>query len=420
MSWLFSVLLSLAQAQSVCTTQIKLDGVIGPATVDYIKAALRETSKNDCKSVLVLINTPGGNLQSTRMIVEDILNSPVPFLCLISPSGGHAGSAGAIIMQACHVSGALPATNIGAATPVMPFGEELTKDIRNKIVNDTVSWVEGIASLRGRSQKFARDIVENATSLEAAKAKEAGGIDLVPASIEDFLTLAQSKETMVVSREGKKEVAVQAGKLIIVDLALRHKVLDIITDPQLSYFVFMGSLALLYFEITHPGVVAPGVIGAIGLVVSLISFHKLDVEWGGLALLLLGIILMVIESFVPSFGALGIGGIAAFTLGSLFLFDPLKTGFVLPLQAVLPTTILLGLIMLGLGFIAFRQRRLVKKGTFEELIGDIGVVEKLADGGGLISLHGEIWKFATSEKLVVGDKVKINGHDGLVLRVQKT
>lgn len=413
--WIFS---SPSVSLAACTGEITINGAIGPATVDFLDSALNKTKENKCSSLLILINTPGGSLQSTHIIVETILNSPVPILCLVHPSGGRAGSAGAIILQACHVSGGINPTNIGAATPILMGGEEMPKDLRNKMVNDTVSWVEGLAKLRKRNLGFARDIVEKASSLGATEAAKIGGIDFVVNVKEEFLEKSQGREVLL--KENAK-VKVEVGRVFEIKPGLRHIILDFVSDPQFAYFIFMGSIALLYFEITHPGFIAPGVIGAIGLVVSLISFHKLNVWWGGVALLFLGIIMLVLEAFVPSFGALGIGGIVAFTVGSLFLFDPIKSGYSLPLSAVLPTTFLLSAVLIGLGYLVMQTRNVKKRGEFEDIIGAEGVVVSIDPNDlneGYIEVAGENWKFRCETSLKVHQRVKILSHKELVLKVK--
>ena len=321
-----------------CTMEISIYGGIGPASLDILERAQKRAEKLNCGSLLLIINTPGGNLQSTRLIVENILNSPLPVLCLVAPSGAHAGSAGAIIMQACHVSGALEATNLGAATPVSGGGDQMSDDMRNKIMNDTRSWVEGLAKLRGRNEEFAKDIVESAKAVAAREAFEINAIDWVGARKLDFLTFADGKE---VKMSDDEMPIVQTGDITTFEPDLRHQVLSFFTNPQIAYLIFMGSLGLLYFELTNPGLMVPGVVGAVGLIVSLVSLHMLEVTWAGLLLIVLGMALMVAEAFVASFGILGIGGVTAFVIGSIFLFDTEATGYVLPLSTVIPTAIFL-------------------------------------------------------------------------------
>lgn len=406
-------------AADLCTAEIKMDGVIGPATVDELQRVIRRNEKDwKCSSLLITINTPGGSLLSTRQIVEEILNSPFPVLCLVGPSGGHAGSAGAIILQACHVTGAIEATNIGAATPILPGGQDIPKDLRNKMINDTRSWVEGLAKLRGRDTKFAKDIVEKAKAVTAAEAAKIGAIDHVVKNRKEFFQLAQGKKVQV---QDKKEVSVVVGPTRLLAHNLRYKVMELLMDPQTAYMMFMGSLGLLYFEITHPGMVVPGVIGAVGLVISLIALDKLNVQWGGLMLILLGIGFMIAEAFVASFGILGIGGVVSFIVGSLFLFDANVTGEEIPLSLVLPTSILLGLITMGIAYMAYSTRGVKQKASFDIIVGSEAQIVQLQPGGmiGKVELKGEIWNFKATEALEMGEMVRVKGHKGFTLEIEK-
>jgi membrane-bound serine protease (ClpP class) len=397
-----------------CIIQMDLTSVVGPATLDLLNRSFLKAQNQNCGALLLRVNTPGGNLQTTRLIVEKIVNSPIPVMCLVAPAGGHAGSAGAIILQACHLNGALEATNIGAATPVT-LGEELGKDMRNKIVSDTVSMLDGLTELRGRNKQFGRDIVEKATSVDAAEAKKIGAIDFLGVRQEEFLQFADQKTVKL--NEGRTAV-ISPGEVHLFPQDLRFNFLDLVTHPQVAYLIFMGSLALLYFEITHTGMIAPGVIGTLGLITSLISFHMLDVRWGGLALLLLGLGLMIAEIFVTSFGALGVGGLVAFISGSLLLYDP--TVAVLPLATILPAALGLSSAMMLVGWLALRAQRMrvVNKG----MVGETGIVTRLSDEtlrSGQLECKGEIWSFESARAVSVGDPVTVQEMKGLVLIVNK-
>lgn len=419
--WLFSVLCffltfsSIANAE--CTLAVKVEGAISAATKDYLDRAVKEAQKRDCQSLLVRINTPGGELQATRLIVEKIIASPIPFLCLITPSGGHAGSAGALILQACHVNGGLPATNLGAATPILGTGQALPEDLRNKLVNDTVSWSQGLARLRGRNETFAKDIVTEAKAISSEEAAKFKALDIFARNETEFLEKAAARQVQIGE---EKDQAVVVGPIQEFATDIRFLILNFVADPELAYLLFMASLALLYFEITHPGLIAPGVFGGLGLIFSLIAFHKLEVQWGGLALILLGIGFLIAEVFVPSFGILGIAGVGALIVGSFFLYDASHTGYTLPLSMILMVSLFLGAVFIGLGLLAYKTLRRGKKDLDSDFIGRIAPVVKTESAhSGQIEVLGEIWKFETQDSVQLGDRVKILSREGFIFKVQK-
>ena len=401
-----------------CTLELEVTGTVGVATLDTLERGFSRAADRGCGALLLLINTPGGSLPTTRKIVEKLLNAKIPVLCLVHPRGGHAGSAGAIIMQACHVSGAMEATNIGAATPVLATGQEIPKDLRNKMINDTVAWLEGVTKLRGRNLKFSREIVTEAKSLSAKEAVAIGAVDTLAVSKDEFLKFAEGK-TVALSETTTTKIIL--GSIVAFEADARHNLLKLLADPQTSYMLFMGSLGLLYFEITHPGAIVPGVVGAIGLVISLISLEKLDVTWGGVALILLGVIFLIAEVFVTSFGLLGVTGVICFVMGSLFLFDEAKTGYALPIHLIGMTSVILGGLSLLIAYLAIRSRNLKPKGEFNDLVGQkvrIDSVSQERPEEGSVFLHGEIWKVRGKQPLTKDAMVEVKGFSGLTLEVE--
>lgn len=401
-----------------CTLGVTVNGIISAATKDYLERAESEAQKRGCASILLRMNTPGGEFQATRLIVERILASKVPYLCLITPSGGHAGSAGALILQACHVNGGLSATNVGAATPILGGGQTLSEDLRKKMINDTVSWSQGLAKLRGRNTEFAKDIVTEAKAIASEEAVKIKALDIFAKDEADFLKRSEARQVKIKEDHGQ---AVQVGPISEFETDLRYKILNLIADPELAYLLFMASLALLYFEITHPGFIAPGVIGAMGLVLSLIAFHKLEVQWAGLALILLGIAFLVAEVFVPSFGILGVGGVIALVVGSIFLFDPAMSGYSLPISLILTVSFCLGAIFVGLGFLAMRTYRKGGKNLDAVHLGAQAVVVRVEEDPtrGQVEILGEIWNFESKDPMKVGDRVEVESRRGLMFLIKK-
>lgn len=407
-----------AQSTSPCTVAVTINDAITASTSDYLARAEKRAVEQNCQSLLVRVNTPGGSLQSTRLIVEKILSSPIPYLCLITPSGGHAGSAGAIILQACHVNGGAPATNIGAATPILGSGEKTPEDLRKKLINDTVSWMEGVTKLRERNLKFSEEIITEAKALSVEQAHKLGALDILAQNELDFLQQSQGRKVQLGEQKDQKVIV---GDLKEFSPDNRYKLLSFVADPEFAYLLFMGSIGLLYVEITHPGMIVPGVVGGIGLVLSLVAFHKLEVEWGGLALILLGVGFLIAEMFVASFGILGIGGLVAVFFGSLFLFDAQSTGYSLPLSLILSVVSVIGLMFLGIGYIAMKTIRHKSSDADSDLQQNLGEVYSVEHEGhqGQVQIMGEVWQFESAESLKKGDAVKVLSRHGLTLKVQK-
>ena len=409
---------SVERAESNCSLELQIEHPIGVAVYDYIDRGQQMAIAQSCSSILLLINTPGGVLQTTRLIVEKILNSPIPYLCFIYPAGAHAASAGAIIMQACHVAGAIESTSIGAATPVQGGGQDVPKDMKKKVINDTLSWIEGLIEKRGRSKEFGRDMVTDAKSVGAKEALKLGAIDFIATSKQDFLQQASGKE---VKLTGDKVVSIKGAPIQAFHTDIRFKILDIFTDPTLIFFIFMGSLGLLYYEITHPGMFIPGVVGLMGFIISLISFHKLDVSWAGVLLILLGMGFMFGELFVPSFGALGIGGITSFILGGIFLFDENnKFGYELPLMStVVPIALGIGLLMILLGRIILKTRHFpsFNYGKDTLLNKKAVVVKTFSKNKCKVFLDGSIWTAVSDSEVSLDQEVIVKKMEKLILYV---
>ena len=405
-----------------CTIELKIEGVIGAATLNILERAIYEVKKQNCSSLLLLINTPGGVLLTTRKIVDRILNTDFPVLCLIYPAGAHAGSAGAIIMQACHVNGGIETTNIGAATPITGGGKDIPKDLRKKMINDATSWLDSLTELRKRSKKFGREIITEAKALSAKEALKEKGIDFAGKTKAEFLQFAQGRTVSV--RDGKTQT-VKVGEVIPLKRGVRHQIISLITEPQLVYILFTGSLILLYYEITHPGLGAPGILGVMGLIVSFMGMHKLDFSWAGLFLLLLSMVLFLAEVFITGFGIFGIFGTISFLLGSFLLFDPTKTGGVdIPISLIISMTCVFALIMGAVTWLAWSTFRMKKNKTmsdeFKNLDSSPAEVVKTNKKGtsGYIFINGENWRFQSKVKVHKGDKVKVISSKNLILEIE--
>jgi membrane-bound serine protease (ClpP class) len=390
---------------------VPLEGAIGPANADFVRRAIERAPKEGVELIIVQVDTPGGLDTSMRQVIKAILASPVPVAVFVAPSGARAASAGTFILYAAHIAAMAPGTNLGAASPVSIGGGMGPKDdkkggedtMTRKVTNDAVAYIRGLAELRGRNADWAERAVREGVSLPAQDALKLKVIDHVAADVPALLRAI-----------GKAGVEVQQ-----MEIDWRTRVLAVITNPTVAYLLILVGIYALIFEVMNPGVVLPGVIGTIALLLGLYALHLLPVNYAGLALILLGIAFMAAEAFLPSFGALGVGGLVAFVLGSILLIEDTEIpGFDIPYALIAGVAAAsAGFLILALGMLARSRRRPVVSGR-EDMIGATG--EALADfaGEGWARVHGEQWKVHSSAPVRQGQKLRVTGMQGLVLSVE--
>ncbi len=407
---------------TACTVELVIEGAIGALTLDILDQAIRKTKKNNCSSLLLLINTPGGMLITTRKIVDRILNAEFPVLCLVYPSGAHAGSAGAIILQACHVNGAMEATNLGAATPILGSGKNAPEDLRKKMINDTTSWMDSLTELRKRNKKFGREIITKARAVSAKTAVKEKAIDFVGNTKMDFLQFAKGRRVTI--KDGKQST-VKVGDLLPTPLGFRYQLLSLLTAPEFVYLLFTASLFLLYYEITHPGLGAPGILGIMGLTLAFVGMHKLAFSWGGLFLLILSAMLFLTEIFVPGFGIFGSAAVVSFVIGSFLIFDPAQTGGIdIPTSLIITVSSIFSSLMMIMTYLAWSTVRIKKtKEVNDDFLRSESQFSRIIEvdeskTSGWLFINGENWRFQSQSPVKKGDRVKVLCYKGLVLEVE--
>lgn len=400
---------------------VKLDGVIGPATFDLVGRQLKNAVAENATVVVLEMHTPGGLYDSTQQIIQTILDSPVPVVTYVSPAGSHAASAGTYILYGSHLAAMAPGTNLGAATPVQMSGggEEKApgnKALEEKMVNDAAAYLRGLAEMHGRNAEWAEKAVRKAESLTADAALKEKVIDVVATDVADLLKKIHGKSVRMQGGATQTLDTKDAETRNIVP-DWRHDLLEIITHPNVAFLLLtLGAYGLVY-EFANPGAFAPGVIGAICILLGLFAMNVMPINYAGLALLFIGVAFMVAEAFTPSFGILGIGGGVAFAIGATMLVDSEQPGF-----GVDPWLIG-GMTLLSLGFLsvilalAVRAHRRPAATGREELLSAVGEVLNWTDANGEVRVTGEVWQATAASPVLPGKKVKVIGVQGLRLVV---
>lgn len=398
---------------------IAIDGSINPAVAEYLEDALGQATRDSAAALLIELDTPGGLLNSAQRIVKDLLSARIPVIVYVTPAGASAASAGMFITEAASVAAMAPGTTIGAAHPVTEGGGEPEGKVGQKIENFTAALARAIAEQRGRNQQWVEDAVRNSADIGAKQALAEHVIDIVAADRADLLRQANG---MHVKLGGKDRVLALDGAVVRErTMTWGQRVLATLADPNLVYLLLMGGIVGLYFEFAHPGVYLPGVLGAICLLLAFASFQLLPINVSGVLLLLFGVALLGSEAFFTSHGILGIIGLIAFVLGSLFMIDTSKTNVVVSRPMIAGVAVGLSAILIGLGLLITRDRWARALTGREGLIGEVGEVrERIAPGTpGRVFVHGETWTAMADEALDAGSHARVAAVTGIRLKVEK-
>lgn len=408
---------------------------IGPASADYLLRGLARAAADKAHLVVIEMDTPGGLDTSMRDIIQAILASPVPVATYVSPQGARAASAGTYILYASHVAAMAPATNLGAATPVelapggdspappdKPAADKADKapppgDAKmRKAVHDAAAYIRGLAELRGRNAEWAERAVREAVSLSASEALALRVVDLVAADLDDLLQQLDGRVVEVAGQRVTLDTAKATAERIEPDW--RTRLLAVIGNPGIAYILMMLGIYGLIYEFANPGMLFPGVVGGICLLLALFALQVMPISYTGLALIVLGMVLMIAEAFLPSFGALGLGGLIAFVIGSVMLVDTDLPGYGIPWMLIVPVAAASALFSFFVAGMAVRARaRPVATGA-EEMIGAAGEILADMEHEGWARVHGEQWRVRSAVPLARGRRVRVRARHDLVLEVE--
>lgn len=396
---------------------ITVNGVINPASAEYIGKSIKKANEQKFEAIVIELDTPGGLDTSMRDIVKNIIGSEVPVVVYVSPSGARAASAGVFITLAAHIAAMSPGTNIGAAHPV-GVGEKMDKTMAEKATNDAAAYIKSLAERTGRNAKWAEDAVRKSISATEEEALKEKIIDLVSKDLNTLLSNIDGRKVKTVM--GDKILKTANANVVRVEMGLRTKILNFITDPNVAYMLMLLGFYGLFFELTSPGAIFPGVVGGICLILAFYAFQTLPVNYAGLLLIVLAIILFILEIKIISHGVLTIGGVIAMVIGSLMLFESPAPFMKLSLFLILPAVIMTAIfftVVLGLVYKAYKRKPITGS---EGLIGLEGVANTdITKDGGMVSLHGELWSAYSDETISKGEKIIVGSVTGLKLKVKK-
>jgi len=396
---------------------ITVNGVINPVAAEYINKSIHKASEMKAEALIIELDTPGGLDASMRSIVKDIIRSDVPVVVYVSPSGSRATSAGVFITMASHIAAMSPGTTIGAAHPVA-IGQKMDEAVIEKAVSDAAAYIKSIAEKRGRNVQWAEDAVRKNVSATETEALKENVIDLVAKDINELLSAIDGKTVKTAAEDKRLNTA--NAKLVKHEMGFRLEVLNIISNPNIAYILMLLGFYGLFFELTNPGALFPGIFGSICLILAFYAFQTLPVNYAGLLLIILSVILFILEAILPS-GILAIGGIISFVLGSLMLFESPIPALELSLPVILPAAIITALFFIITFRLAYKAYKRKPVTGIEGLrgLGGIAKTDITPDSDGMVIINGEYWTAYSDEPIQQNKRVIVEEVDGLKLKVKK-
>jgi membrane-bound serine protease (ClpP class) len=395
---------------------LKIDAAITPVVAEYIEKSIDRAAAANAEALIIQLNTPGGRVDTMEQIVMKILSANVPIVVYVAPQGGRAASAGVFITLAANIAAMAPSTHIGAAHPVTMQGT-MDKVMEAKVVNDLAAMVRGLAEKRGKNAKWAEEAVRKSVSITETEALKLNVIDLIAADIPSLLKAIHGRTIDLVL--GKRVLDTQNAQVQEVKMGFRFKILDLISDPNIAYILLILGFYGLYFELSNPGAIFPGVAGAISLILALYALSNLPINYAGLLLIVLAIGLFIAEAFITSHGVLGIGGAIALAIGSVMLIDSPLPYMRISWAVIIPVVALSSLLFIVTVSLAVRVQREKADTGKEGMLGLEGEAKTDVHADGQVFVHGEYWNAWSDEPIRQGDRVKVESVTGLTVKVKK-
>ena len=399
---------------------VKIEGAINPVVAEFVVNEIRSANTSSEELIVLQLDTPGGLDTSMRKIIKAIHISKIPVVSFVSPGGSRAASAGTFITIASHIAAMEPGTNIGAAHPVNLMGRGTggqAKVMEDKVVNDASAYIRSLAEKRGRNAHWAELSVRKSVSVSAEEAKRLNVIDLVAANLDSLILALDKREVKL----GGSIITLNTAEKNITfkEMNSRERILDIIASPNVAYVLMMLGLVGLYFELSNPGLILPGVVGSVSLVLALYAMQTLPINYAGLLLIILGVVLLIAEVNVMSYGLLAISGAISIFLGSIMLIDSDDPAMQISKMILYPTLGMTFLFSIGSIYLAKKAHQIVTITGIEGLVGEIGVVKETLNPEGRVLVHGEMWKAESDTVISVGERVSVEVVKGLKIQVKK-
>jgi len=391
---------------------VTIADTIGPGVAEFLEDALDQASQNDAACIIIALDTPGGAVESMRRIVQAIYTCTAPVVVYVSPDGARAASAGVMITMAADIAAMAPGTNIGAAHPVSLGGGDMNDTMAEKAINDLVAFSKGIAVRRGRNAAWVEKAIRESVSITAQEALTLNVIDLLASDTDDLINQINGRS---VSQKGVLDLD-KALKMPIKQ-GIRTRILKTISDPNIAYILLLIGLAGLYFELSHPGAIFPGVVGGICLILAFYALQHLPVNTTGILLILLAIVLFIMEIKITSYGLLSVAGVITLMLGTLMLFKGAGPQYRIAWRVIVPTVALISVFFISIAWLVVRAQVHRPMTGADGLVGETGVVKQIDGLEGKVVVHGELWRAEFAQPVSVGDKVVVQAVDQLVVKV---